>query len=236
MCSCRFSLPMVLAMALVAGGCGSMTRTAVDSGSRARQHYKTRSGRSLRVQVAGITVSTKLDEELKQAVARYLRHQATDALGHHDIFETVDRQARPADLLERFMQVPADARPAVVVDAVLNVEIIELNERKGATVRVGLLSQQSKHATARVRVTLALRNGKTVTAVADGKAVKGAWGVVAMTDRRAMDRKGGVWELDGSMAGTACAEAVQTGVGDLAGQVYRDMRRMKPDAVERWLR
>lgn len=230
-------MPMTLAAALLLGGCGSMTRTAVDTGNGGLCHYKTRSGRRIRVELGTITVTANLDEQLRPAVARYLQHQATAALGQHDIFTVADREARPQDLLGQFMQAPPpDARPAAATDAVLHVEVTELKERKGATVRVGLLSQQSKNATAQVRLRLVLRNGRNVEAVTGGRAEKGAWGVVAMTQRQAMDRKGGVWELDGSMAGTACSQALLAGTSVLAERIHRDIRRMNPDAMEQWLR
>lgn len=233
----RLLMPTALASALLLGGCGSMTRTAVDTSGGVRCHYKTRAGRPVRVEVGTITVSAKVDDQLKPAVERYLQHQATAALGQHDLFAVVGKDAVPADLLGQFMQAPAAAaRPAAASDAVLHVEVTELKERKGATVRVGLLSQQSKNALVEVRMRLALRNGRNIETEACGRAEKGAWGVVAMTDRQAMDRKGGVWELDGSMAGTACSQALQTGVGELADRLHRDIRRMKPDALEQWLK
>lgn len=233
----RLLVPMTIAAALLLGGCGSMTRTAVDASGGGRCHYRTSAVRPVRVEVGTIKVSAKVDEQIKPAVARYLQHQATAALGRHDLFAVTGRDAVPADLLGQFMQASAADAPAqpVAGDAVLHVEVTELKERKGATVRVGLLSQQSKCAIVQVRMRLALRNGRNVETVAGGRAEKGAWGVVAMTDRQAMDRKGGVWELDGSMAGTACAQAMQTGIGELAKRLHRDIRRMKPDALERWL-
>jgi len=228
---------VVTALALLllwSGGCGSITRTAVDGDGGTTRHYKTRSGQRVRVQVGNVSVNPRLDEGLRQAVARYLRDQASAALGRHDIFQVTDRQDRAADLLGQFMQADTVKSQTADTDAMLHIEVTELQEHKGATVRVGLLSQQRKFATAEVRMTLVFANGDSLGAMGKGKAAKGAWGVVAMTDRRAMDRQGGVWQLDGSMAGTACAEGLQVGVGELAERVHRKLRRLKPAAVEQW--
>jgi hypothetical protein len=99
------------------------------------------------------------------------------------------------------------------------VEVLRLEEKLGATVKIGFVSSQKKHAAAKVRVTLrSLSGGKNLRSVKEGKSSKGAWGVITSVNREAM--KGGQeeWKLDGSMIGVACADAVHAGVDDLEKQ------------------
>ena len=218
----------------LAAGCGGITRSAVDNTAGARA-YRMRADRPVRVTTGDITADRDLDADLQQAVARYLQHQTLATLGRHAIFELVDTSDRSGDLLKQFMQTPAPPAAQADVDGRMNMELIKMKEQKGATVRVGLISQQSKFATATIRARLVLANGRTYEATGTGKASKGAWGVVAMTDRKAMDRKDGVWELDGSMAGSACAEALQAAVADVARQLHGDVKRFKDSELEDWL-
>jgi hypothetical protein len=224
----------LLGVALLAAGCGGITRSAVDHTGGVRA-YHLRTDRRIRVSVGSVSADKALDAELRDAVARYLQHQVTVAAGQHDLFAVVDTRSGATDLLGKMMQTEAAPASIAGVDGRIEVEVLQLQERKGPTVRVGLVSQQSKYATARVRVRLVLDNGRRYEATADGKASKGAWGAVAMTDRKAMDRKGGVWELDGSMAGSACAEALQASVADMARQLHADVRRLKGDELDQWL-
>ena len=75
-----------------------------------------------------------------------------------------------------------------------------------------------------------------IASTAKGTSHKGAVGVVAMVDRKAMSKKGGVWDLDGSMAGGACSEALHAAVADVSGQLHDSLKRLTPDAADRLLR
>ena len=54
-----------------------------------------------------------------------------------------------------------------------------------------------------------------LTAVREGKSSKGAWGIVASVERKAMSGGQEEWKLDGSMIGMACAVAIRAGVDEL---------------------
>jgi hypothetical protein len=139
-------------------------------------------------------------------------------------------------MLAKFMAANAGEKKTLEADADLDVEMREVNERLGATVKVGIVSSQKKYATAVVHVSLRMRSGgKGYEATGKGQSNQGAWGVVACVERSAM-KKADVWKLDGSMAGTACMEALRAAVGDIARQIHRDVGRLTPDAADRLLR
>ncbi len=220
---------------LLMSGCGTIHQDSVANTPGKEAHYKTRSGRQVRLEVGRVMVDTRQEQALKDAVARYLVDQAKAAIGQHDIFQVADAGTSSQSLLEQFMQAGSGAPAAAAVDGTLELRVLELHESKGATVRVGLISKQSKTATAVVEASIRLRNGRTFKAKAKGASSKGAVGVVAMVNRKAMDGKDGVWALDGSMAGGACTEAIQSCVGELARRMHSQIRRLKPDAAERLL-
>ncbi len=225
---------VLLGLAMLVAGCGTIQHEDVSNTGR-RQHYKTSAGRPLRVMVGKVTTTDKLDAEVSAGVARYLIDQGKAALGQHDIFAVADTHGASTSLLDRFMQTDSAPAATAEVDATLEIRVTDLREKKGATVRVGIVSRQSKMATATVETTLRLANGKVFAAKATGTNTKGAVGAIAMVNRKAMD-KAGVWALDGSMAGGACTKALAQCIDELARAVHREVRRLTPDAAERFLR
>jgi len=211
-----------------------MQHDEVGSGRARQKHYRTRSERPIRVQVGQVdTASSSLDPALGNAVARYLIDQGTAALGQHDLFEVVDTRAKSDSLLDQFME--GDVAPSTVpVDGILDLRVREVAEKNGPTIRVGLVSKQSKKAVVQIEATLRL-NGVAFTAASEGTATKGAVGVVAAVRRDAMRKTGGVWDLDGSMIGFAGSKALESCVSEIAGKLHRRMRRLDRDAVERYL-
>ena len=226
---------IVCPILLLLSGCGTIVRTELDNSARDPEQYSTRSGQKAYVRVGYVDCDAGLAHEAQAAVARYLRDQAAVALGQHDILQVVARHGKSDDLLGQFMG-SATTTPTVEADARLDVRVCSVKERKGATVRVAFVSSQSKHATVEVEAALVFENGRRFTARSTARSSKGASGFIAMVDRKAMDKKGGVWELDESMVGTACTEALQNCVSDLSRQLHRDLRRLAPDAAERFLR
>jgi hypothetical protein len=219
-------------------GCGGVTRTTVDDQvASPASHYRTKHGRKIGVAVGPVTAEADLDALLRSAVARYMKDQAIVALAQHDIFQVVDTKSRTPDLLAQAMRADAGPSESLTADADCLVRVRKIAERSGATVKVGPFSSQSKMAEASVEVEIRLRNGQRVyRASHTGESSKGAWGVIARVDRGKMQAGSGVWELDGSMAGTACVQALRSCMRDLARQAQRDTARLAPDAIDRLLR
>ncbi len=225
------------ALAVFCAGCGTMQHERVDGGSSKREHYRMRSNRPIRVTMGRVDASrAQLSAELRGAVGRYLVDQGQAALGRHDLFEVVGAKAVESDLLSQFMETDAPQTNSVDIDGELDIVVREVKERKGATVKVGFVSKQSKKAIVSVETTLRLRNGETYSAKAKGESTKGAFGVVAMVQRDAMKQKGGVWDLDGSGIGLAASRALDECVSDIAADLHRDVRKLKRHMIDRMLR
>lgn len=205
-------------IAVLVCGCGSMQQARLDGEGPAPALEKY-AGRTIPVIVGDVTSRAGQPADLRDAVCRYLRDQTAAAVSRHGLFVLVDTNA-PADLLSGFgIPTTQAADELVAPEAAFDVEVIRLEEVLGATVKVGVFSTQKKYAVAEVKVTFrSLTGGGNLESVKEGKSSKGAWGVIATVDRKAM--KGGrkEWELDGSMIGLACAEAVRAGVEDLEMQ------------------
>lgn len=233
----RLALTGLCAVAALAlgAGCGGISREGVDEPAGAGRTYNVRPGQAVRVAVGRVSARCKLPEGASDAVIRYLRDGAKSALAQHDLFVVVTGASAGTNLLARFMAADA-AGQTLEADADLDVEVTEVAERLGATVRVGLASSQRKYATAAVRARLRLRNGGRVyDSTGKGRSSQGAWGVVANVQRGAMKREE-VWRLDGSMAGAACTEALRAAVDGVAQRVWRDVGQLTPDAADRMLR
>lgn len=206
------ALGFVLAATLC--GCGSMYKEDVERASQPGR-VQSYSGRTLAVRVGSIENRAKIPDEMLADVRRYLADQTADALSRQGVFEVLDDDA----FLEQFPdQAGAPRRKA---DGVVGVVILEIREKMGATVKIGLVSKQKKYAIARVRVRLVVAGGTPVEAVAEGKTSKGAWGAIAMVRRSAMRKGGNVWDIDNSMIGQACTLAVNDAVGQIARRVGR---------------
>ncbi len=232
----RMAMAMV-GMVLVCAGCGTMQHEKVDGGPSRRAHYRTRSERPIRVKMGRVdTAPAELSRELKGAVGRYLVDQGQAALARHDLFEVVGAGAEERDLLNQFMETESASAGSAAVDGELEIVVREVKERKGATVKVGLVSKQSMKAIVSVTASLRLVNGDVYSAKAKGESTKGAFGVVAMVQRDAMKKKGGVWDLDGSGVGLAASRAVDDCVKAIAKDMHRDVRKLKRDAIDRMLR
>lgn len=237
-CALIRNMVMVTTLAVFCGGCGTMQHERVDGGSSKRKHYRMRSERPIRVKMGRVDTSRakKLSSELRGAVGRYLVDQGQAALGRHDLFEVVGAKAAESDLLSQFMETDAPQAASADSDGELEIVVREVKERKGATVKVGFVSKQSKKAIVRVEATLRLQNGETYSSKAKGESSKGAFGVVAMVQRDAMKKKGGVWDLDGSGIGLAASRALDECLADIAADLHRDVRKLNRDAINRMLR
>jgi hypothetical protein len=206
-------------LCIVLCGCGGMRQAqprdpSVGHAVNAPDHQR------IPVTLGKITASDEVPAHLRDAVRRYLADVAKAAVARHGIFISVDQTAEPS-LLAGFgfdEDAGGDAQTLKPV-AALDVHVERLEEQLGATVKVGLVSTQRKHATADVRVVLrSLDGGTDLASSQQGRSSKGAWGVIATVDRDTMREGGDVWEIDGSMIGMACAEAVQAGVYEVARQ------------------
>lgn len=224
------------AIALLVCGCGSMQQARLDE-QTPTPPTAARQGIAIPVLVGNVTSSAEQPVDLREAVCRYLRDQTAAAIARHGAFVLVNTNA-PTDLLSGFgiaSTQPTDK--AIAPQAAFDVEVIRLEEKLGATVKVGFVSSQQKHAVAQVKVTLrSLTGGENLTSVQEGRSSKGAWGVITSVNREAM--KGGQeeWKLDGSMIGVACADAVRAGVDDLERQALFRAKALDAGIEKRLLR
>jgi len=217
-------------------GCGSMQQARLDEQTPAPP-TAAHEGKAMPVLVGNVTASVDQPADLREAVCRYLRDQTAAAIAQHGAFVLMNTNA-PTDLLSGFGIASTQATDkAIAPEAAFDVEVIRLEEKLGATVKVGFVSSQQKHAVAEVKVTLRrLTGGENLTSVQEGKSSKGAWGVITSVNREAM--KGGQeeWKLDGSMIGVACADAVRAGIEDLKRQTLFRAKALDAGIEKRLLR
>lgn len=203
------------ALALLMTGCGNMqqsqfcNQTPEPTASVAKEQR-------IPVIVGNITAIIDQPADVRESVCRYLRDLTAAEIGRHGAFILVDTNAA-ADLLSGFGVASTPATQKIIAPgAAFDVEVTRLEEKLGVTIKVGFVSSQQKHAIAEVKVTFrSLAGGRNLATVREGKSSKGAWGVIASVNREAM--KGGPeeWNMDGSMIGIACADAVRDGVDEL---------------------
>lgn len=206
-------------MPILVTGCGSMlqSRPTEHSGSKASNVPE---GHRVPVVLGNVTANVDQPVEVKEAVCRYLRDIATAEMDSCGSCTLVNTNAT-SDLLSGFgIDGSQDKHETISPEAALDVEVLRLEEKLGATFKIGFVSSQKKHAVAKVKVVLRnLSGGDDLASVQNGKSSKGAWGVITSVNREAM--KGGQeeWEIDGSMIGLACAEALNAAIADLDKQM-----------------
>ena len=206
-------------LALFACGCGGMQQPRL-----AEQLSPARTpgapAESMPVVVGTVTAHVEQPADLQDAVCRYLRDQTAAAIARHDAFVLVQTNA-PTDLLSGFGVVTASATESAVSPvAAFDVEVLRIEEKLGATVKVGLASKQQKQAVCEVKIIMrSLTGDRNLESRQIGKAAKGAWGIIAAVDRDAMKGGAGAWDMDGSMIGLACADAVQAGIKSIEKQI-----------------
>jgi len=206
-----------MAFAVLSTGCGSMRQAKLPD-HQPESTVSPPGGLGLPVVVGRITADIDQPDDVGDAVCRYLHDLAKAEIGRHSTFALVDTNAT-SDLLSGFgVQSPQDKQETIAA-AALDVQVICLQEKLGATVKIGFVSSQKKHAIVELKATLrSLTGGQHLESTREGRSSKGAWGVITSVNREAM--KGGQkeWELDGSMIGVACANALRAAVDDLKKQ------------------
>lgn len=228
---------LVGGLVLAAAGCGGM-RPAELRDEPSTPASPPPAGTRVPVAVGRVTAaSDAVPAELRDPVCRYLLDIAKAELAGSGVFALVETNAAP-DLLAGFgVQPDPAASPATSPEAVVDVEVLRVEEKLGATVKVALASSQQKHAIARVRVSVRRSSGGgTLAAEGEGRSSKGAWGILATVNREAMKGGQAEWKLDGSMAGVACAEALRAAIGDLEKQVRFRTRTLGTGVEERFLK
>ena len=197
----------LLSVVLLTAGCGGVTRTGVD-------HADDMFGRNVSatgpfVQLVDVVNRSKLRDELVPAVERYLVDQAVIILEGQCGY----RMVLSPDMAIRLGEMQVGSAPTAGAmaepDARVRVEILDIDEKLGATVKVGFVSKQKKYAVARLRFVVERNDGKRYKADGKGRASLGAWGVVASVRRDAMKQDGGVWDVGESMVGVAAREALE---------------------------
>ncbi len=214
----RAVLVLAVASSLALGGCGGMTTDRLNSAQDLAPAGIPEADR-LPVIVGEVTARIDQPEEKRDAVCRYLRDIVAAEIGRQGKFILVGKQTN-ADLLAEFgLGESASAKEYLAPEAAFDIEILKLEEKLGATVKLGLASTQSKQALAQVKIMLRpLAGGTVLSRIQTGRSAKGAWGVIAAVDRDAMKAGHEEWQLDGSMIGLACADAVRGGMAQIASQ------------------
>ncbi|GAB5561223.1 MAG: hypothetical protein SynsKO_28700 [Synoicihabitans sp.] len=154
------------------------------------------------------------DDEKLLELAHYL-HLKTgewlEASGYHVVVDDFLAEA-DLDFLSEALADTATSEEA----AVLEVSLVEFEEKAGATVSLGLFSSQSQHAQARVQVRWLDRPDATVEREATN--AKGAWGAVAKVNRDTLNSKEGFWAFDHSLAGGAAGAALREALAALVAE------------------
>ena len=212
--------------AILMTGCGNMQQSQL-SDQMPEPSATVAEEQRIPVIVGDVTALIDQPVDVRESVCRYLRDLTAAEIGRHGAFILVDTNAT-VDLLPGFGVATASAESkSLVPRAAFDVEVTKLEEKLGATVKVGFVSSQRKHAIAEVKITFRnLAGGRNLAVAHEGKSSKGAWGVIASVNRKAMKGGQAEWELDGSMIGMACAVAVGAGVDDVANQMRFSTRSL----------
>lgn len=211
-CVCTRGM-LAIGMATAIAGCGGLTRTQVEA-PRQRAPFAEATGPH--VQMTGVSHEVETDNPaFMDAVERYMVDQAISALERDRNY----RMLLDPEVALRWSDLDANLSGADLAQAepegFVSVHIVELEERLGGTVRVGIVSRQRKFAQATVRVRLERPGHPDVVSEGRGRSEVGAWGVVVAVDRDHMRSGEGVWAVDESMAGLACRAALEDAVRGL---------------------
>lgn len=198
----------VVWLALLAGGCGSMNQSAEVKDERKIADLV--SGKRVPVHVGKVGIREGVEVEDAQKLNRYLTDVLKEALEAHGGFVVLD--AEQEGLLKEY-QLKADPVDEPEPAAYVDVLVLGVREKKGATVSLGFASSQKKYA--EVEVALVYRTDdpqERVTLRNKARSHKKAWGVVAKVRRDSMDEGDGTWKVDTSMTGVASHRAISKGV------------------------
>lgn len=209
MCSGGLAIGMLMA----AVGCGGLMRTEVDApGMRAPRADAT----GPHIQMVGVTHEVESENPaFMDAVERYMVDQAVAVLERDRNY----RMLLDPEVALRWSDLDMDSSGASLAQAepegFVSVHIVELAERLGGTVRVGVVSRQRKFAQATVRVRLERPGHPDIVSEGRGRSEVGAWGVIVAVDRDQMRAGEGIWAVDESMVGLACRAALVDAVRGL---------------------
>ncbi len=209
-----YTMPVLtIGMLMVVTGCGGVTRTQVDTSRQGSRNFEPTGPY---VQMTGVTHEVDVeDPAFMDAVERYMVDQAIGALERHRNYRMLldpEVALRWSDL---DANVSAEEMEHAKPEGFVSVHIVNLEERLGGTVRVGLVSRQRRFARATVRVRLKRAGHPDVVVEGRGRSEVGAWGVVVTVDRDHMRQGEGIWAVDESMVGLACRAALEDAVGKL---------------------
>jgi len=220
----------VCGVGLFLSGCGGMRQTQV-SGHCGESLSTVADATRIPVTIGEFEAYIDQPEIVRDSICRYLRDLASIEIARHEVFQLVEADIATSSLMSNFGFSGTHAVPDTVQPQhALDVDIFHLQERDGATVKIGIFSSQKKHAVAEVKVTLrGLAGSRSLSAFGKGKSSKGAWGIIAMVDRDDMKGGRGVWEMDSSMIGAACVNALRNAVEKLAED---QNSRAKPHGID----
>jgi hypothetical protein len=194
---------LALALALFLGGCGGTREEAVE-------FQATRQGpvaaETVPVRIAKVSNVSGQPEYDQLGLYLHLKAaQILEASGRYQVSED-ETLSQAESLLGEFLR----EEPKIAVE----IELVEVKESSGGTVKIGFFSSQSKKAEVKVRWRVVdLATGKTRLLEGRGESAKGAWGVIAQVDRQSMLKGEGYWEMDSSALGLAAAKALDEAFG-----------------------
>lgn len=196
----RLSFPLLCLVALATAGC---VGTSVPSGdkSASASHYDLSAERSL---VLIRPIANQTGDQAMDSLALYLHLKTAQILEDSGRYQVVsDELLREAEALLGSFVVE---EPEFVFEVVM----LDVAEKKGATIRIGPVSQQSMQAEVNLQLKrIGLADGTFSTARGKGVSSRGAWGVVLQVDRESMLRGRGFWQMDRSALGLASVEAIE---------------------------
>lgn len=202
-----FLLPLLLA------GCMGGVTEPTNRPSKAPVHSTTPAANRIPVIIGTVTNLTPRKDINIQTVQRYLVDATVSAISDCGNLQYVADAADASDATSTNQ--PPDATPWKI-----DVEILQLEEKAGATFKIGVLSSQSQQAVAKLRTVLRSGdNSRKFESTQTATSSKGSWGVISAVNRDALIKGEGVWKMDQTMLGNACREALEEAVRHVAAEV-----------------
>lgn len=193
----RTNFPLSILIILLLNGCGGVTSEQVDT------PYIHHNGTGSKTAVRILRVVNRSGDDKYDALCHYLHIKTAQILNDSGRYTVVTD-----DLLQSMPQVTETA--TIEPEAEVTVEIQRVHEYHGGTIKFAIFSTQRKRTEVELRVHMIKLHDKTIVdRISTGSSTKGAWGVIASVDRKAMLQGKGFWELDNSMLGIASYKALK---------------------------
>ncbi len=196
------SISLIL-ICLILSSCGGIVDEALnesmDSSSPGKSH-ESLAGPVKIGSVSNLSGKTKYDD-----LCHYIHIKTAQLLTENFGVDVASDELLDDVAVTQDLDLTSDA-PVSIVD----VDLVEINERSGGTVTIAIFSSQEKRALVKCNIRVrSINTGETRSSEGVGRSAKGAWGIVAKVDRKSMASQKGIWKLDNSMLGIACIRALK---------------------------